>query len=212
MGGIAADADGRTSVKGLRVAGEVAWTGVHGANRLASNSLLEGLVFGTRAGRSVAHASSADEAMAAAPSQALGPLARPFLMEEGSVAPPMARGDLSERGRQGGSSPGSPSARSMEDVERDLRRLMWDQVGVERSGSGLREARRALERLASEAARRLMSEEGAHRLLIGRIKVAQAMTQAALLRSESLGSHQRVDRPAISRGQNQVGIGWGLGR
>ena len=50
MGGVASDLQGRTSLPGLFVAGEVAATGVHGANRLASNSLLEGLVFGARAG------------------------------------------------------------------------------------------------------------------------------------------------------------------
>lgn len=53
MGGIRTDLMGRTNVKGLYAAGEVACTGVHGANRLASNSLLEGLVFGTRAARAV---------------------------------------------------------------------------------------------------------------------------------------------------------------
>lgn len=54
MGGVASDLDGRSSVPGLFVAGEVASTGVHGANRLASNSLLEGLVFGDRAGAAAA--------------------------------------------------------------------------------------------------------------------------------------------------------------
>ena len=50
MGGVRTDLHGRTTVKGLYAAGEVACTGVHGANRLASNSLLEGLVFGARSG------------------------------------------------------------------------------------------------------------------------------------------------------------------
>ena len=56
MGGVDVDLDGRTSVPGLWAAGEVACTGVHGANRLASNSLLEALVFGARVARSVGEA------------------------------------------------------------------------------------------------------------------------------------------------------------
>ena len=64
-GGVRTDVDGRTSLPGLYAAGEVARTGMHGANRLASNSLLEGLVVGGRAGRQAAgHAGSAGAAMA----------------------------------------------------------------------------------------------------------------------------------------------------
>lgn len=55
MGGVRTDVDTRTSMPGLYAAGEVACTGVHGANRLASNSLLEGLVFGARAARAMRH-------------------------------------------------------------------------------------------------------------------------------------------------------------
>src|SRR5690606_25813407 len=66
MGGIAADADGRTSLPGLFAVGECAAAGVHGANRLASNSLLEAAAFGRRAGRAAAEETT----------RTTGPLAR----------------------------------------------------------------------------------------------------------------------------------------
>lgn len=59
MGGVWTDLNGQTTVAGLYAAGEVACTGVHGANRLASNSLLEGLVYGARAGRAMAQEAGA---------------------------------------------------------------------------------------------------------------------------------------------------------
>jgi L-aspartate oxidase len=70
-GGVLSTVDGRTPVRGLYAAGEVARTGLHGANRLASNSLLEGLVVGTRAARAVA----ADRLSAPSPSRARVPSA-----------------------------------------------------------------------------------------------------------------------------------------
>jgi L-aspartate oxidase len=61
MGGVRTDLDGRTNLERLYAAGEAACTGVHGANRLASNSLLEGVVFGARAARSMRECAPAPE-------------------------------------------------------------------------------------------------------------------------------------------------------
>ncbi len=74
MGGVATDLDGRTSLPRLYAAGEAACTGVHGANRLASNSLLEGVVFGARAGRAM-HETVSNAPKAAPPAPALTPSA-----------------------------------------------------------------------------------------------------------------------------------------
>jgi L-aspartate oxidase len=74
MGGVWSDLEGRSSIRGLYAAGEVACTGVHGANRLASNSLLEAVVFGLRAGRAMG---------AEAGSLARGALTRPDILAPG---------------------------------------------------------------------------------------------------------------------------------
>ena len=74
-GGVVTDLSGRTTVRGLYAAGEAACTGVHGANRLASNSLLEGLVFAHRAARDVAARVSSGELVAADPVERPGPAA-----------------------------------------------------------------------------------------------------------------------------------------
>jgi L-aspartate oxidase len=110
MGGVLVDLEGRTSRPGLWAAGEVACSGVHGANRLASNSLLEALVYGDRVARSVESALSP------------GPR-RPRLRDVASMASPP---------------PGSPSETS--DLQAQLRQLMWDEAGLVRTGEGLRKA------------------------------------------------------------------------
>ncbi len=71
MGGVKTDTQGRTNIPGLYAAGEVACTGVHGANRLASNSLLEGLVFGARTGRAAAETATTAADLDKAPANPL---------------------------------------------------------------------------------------------------------------------------------------------
>src|SRR5215216_4017997 len=120
MGGVVTDLDGRTSLPGLFAVGEAACTGVHGANRLASNSLLEGVVFAARIGRALEEAGGAG---------GMGAVDNPaHLPGEVGYAPPP--GDPTAAGPDGGR-PG-PAAAGTGGVRARLRRLMTDRGGVVR--------------------------------------------------------------------------------
>jgi L-aspartate oxidase len=163
MGGIETDLDGRTSIEGLFAAGEAACTGVHGANRLASNSLLEGLVFGARAA----------EAMRA-------PLRAPALFAEPDAAIIASGGDAEATD------------------ERVVRELMWQHVGLIRTGDGLQSAVARLgawHRAIADAGGAAMRSRQARRLA-SLITVGLLIARAALRRTESRGGHFRADFPA----------------
>jgi L-aspartate oxidase len=152
MGGVVADVDGRTTVPGLFAAGEVACTGVHGANRLASNSLLEGLVFGARAGNAM-------RAWAAT-----GPVkAETSSYEDFRLKAETTEGNVASAFRRNGQS------------AEESRRLMWEHAGLFRTADGLRAALAALGaprpdeesvvtvgRLIARAALRRDESRGAH--------------------------------------------------
>jgi L-aspartate oxidase len=185
MGGVVTDLHGRTSVPGLLAAGEVACTGVQGANRLASNSLLEGLVFGRRAVEGFLGSSgeSSDGAPLRADSAA-GGLA--FTHAAGTPAGDNRSGTFSETAAPAGASGFSRQA---------LRRLMTAKAGVLRSGELLAEAAEVLGEWEEAAGPLSVPEsldvrvhEDANLLL-----AAQLLVRAARERRESLGAHYRSD-------------------
>ncbi|UKA65319.1 FAD-dependent oxidoreductase [Arthrobacter sp. FW306-05-C] len=213
MGGVRTDLSARTTVPGLYAAGEAACTGVQGANRLASNSLLEGLVFGRRAvegflsggrGWDASRGSDAPRAASAAgglrlthasaplPRNASAPVTVPAALEGGadlSGAPagswPFSSG--------GGEEVGEPFSREA------LRRLMTSHAGVLRSGELLAEAGRTLESWAGVV--RPLSSAGLSPVDPGVLEdrnlllAARLLVAAALNRRESLGAHYRDDGP-----------------
>jgi L-aspartate oxidase len=166
MGGVRTDLDGRTTLDGLYAAGEVACTGVHGANRLASNSLLEGLVFGARAGRAAA-ADHADDA------HALPRAAAPETDAADAETASISDRDAGEIALA---------------VRKRVRRLMWERVGILRSRQSLTRALRELEQI--ERARSLRAPSRNF------VTVALLVSRAALWREESRGAHFRHDFPA----------------
>ena len=172
MGGVQTDQWGRTSIPGLFAAGEVACTGVHGANRLASNSLLEGLVFGARAALAMQQPPSA-------------------LVAGGRWL--MAAGD--------GGVAGSPPPRTADYpplTTSQVRDLMWKSVGLFRSGDGMRDAVAKLD-AAWVAHRRALDDARADDAdawkQFNLVTVARLIARAALRRQESRGAHYREDFP-----------------
>ncbi|GAB2559952.1 FAD-dependent oxidoreductase [Leucobacter ruminantium] len=175
MGGVVSDLDGRSTVPGLFVSGEVASTGVHGANRLASNSLLEGLVFGERAGRAAAARSLCTGTGRESETGAGWAL-------RGSGVRRLVAEAETERLRLAPGTEGLPDGHAAEAADHDARtrvsRLVADGLGIERDAQGLHFVSAAIE-----------GEVGADAAL------AAMMVRFAESRTESRGAHQRADRP-----------------
>ena len=152
MGGVRTDLNGATSVPGLFACGEVACTGVHGANRLASNSLLEGLVFAERVAQTVKNAPFLT--------------ARAHTMAKPAVDPMI--------------SPIALQATPAKELIQELQKIMWDNVGIERSASSLEQAIARIDSLAAQ--------DAAHTFpAYNMLTVAKAIAGAALMREESRG-------------------------
>jgi len=165
IGGVRVDADGRASVPGLWAVGECASTGLHGANRMGSNSLLEALVLGARAGTAAAEAAE----------RATGARWRPW---------PEPRSTRSRPGLQV----------NVEDVTYSLKSLMWRQMGIERSATSLDDALDKIA-LWSRAVRELAAPEPRTWELLNMLCIAHLSAVGARAREESRGVHFRTDFP-----------------
>ena len=173
MGGVRTDVWGRTSLRGLFAVGEVACTGVHGANRLASNSLLESLVFAWRA----AHLMLTEEDF-------LDPRTWPEWACEGSGHSPLHLQDSAPVNQ--------PNSAAVPLRREDLQQWMWRCAGIYRSGDGLREAAAQLSRWKAVGANAYDLETA------NLLALARAVVASALARRESRGAQYRQDFPETS--------------
>ncbi len=183
MGGVAVDDRGRTSRPGLWAAGEVASSGLHGGNRLASNSLLEGLVMGRRVADAVAtgDARSADGPLWLPADSAVSP-GGSAVSSGGSAVSPGGSAVL-----PGGSAAGAGSVLDL------VRAALWDGAGVVRHRDGMEAALDALAGLDGEAAADPRARSA--------LTVARLVLSSGLARSESRGAHFRSDHPHLDPAQ-----------
>jgi L-aspartate oxidase len=189
IGGVTVDDHGRTSVPGLLAAGEVTSSGLHGANRLASNSLLEGLVYGARAGET-----------ASAEVVASGGMEDRDMFQVPAIAYPKQEGPVDGVAHE---------SLDLADIRNSLRALMWRQVGVERTGANLAEALEAVEGWCRYVLPRQFADPTGWQLQ-NMLEVAQLMIRGAVAREESRGVHFRSDHPEAAD-QWRMHIAWQRG-
>jgi L-aspartate oxidase len=185
-GGVLTDLWGATALPGLWAAGEVACTGVHGANRLASNSLLEGMVFGARLAETIL-----DGGDGPTPTGVLAPLL------EGRTEP-VAPGATHRT--DAAAAPPDDGAASWPDVAKTrdrLQRAMTDGAGVVRSADSLARAGRTVATVAA-AVGSGGAVDRAHGELANLVTAARSILESATLRTETRGAHARSDYPQVS--------------
>ena len=191
MGGVSIDHEGHTSLPNLWGAGEVTASGLHGANRLASNSLLEGMVYGSHVGRGASEGALAmsDDL------RALSIVSLPRTAQENELAAGDQRPrSLSDDSAEDGAAIQLTETLDLTDIRNALKSLMWRNVGVRRERNGLLSAADTIEAWCRYVLpRQFDSPQGWE--LQNMLTAARIMTRAALLREESRGVHQRIDFP-----------------